>query len=74
MQRVCKFYGLERNVHTIRFFKELSNCSFVNDHATKDRLIHAIQNKHWAIVYIEVGIYQTKYFMSKLLKREKTRI
>lgn len=69
MQRLCKFYGLERNVHTIRFFKELSNCSFVNDHPTKDRLIHAIKNKHWIIVYKEVAIYKAKIFISKLLKK-----
>lgn len=69
MQRVCKFYGLERNVHAIRFFKELSKCYFVNNHPTKDRLIHAIQSKHWAIVYMEVGIYQIKNFVAKLLKR-----
>ena len=69
MQRVCKFYGLERNVHTIRFFKELSNCSFVNDHPTKDGLIHAIKNKQWIIVYKEVAIYKMKSFISKLLKK-----
>lgn len=38
MQKVCKFYGLERDVQSVRFFKELSNCSFMTDYPTEDRL------------------------------------
>lgn len=68
MQKVCKFYGLERDVQTIRFFKELSNCSFVNDYPTKDSLVHAIKNKRWFFVYKEVAVYRTKNFLSKLFK------
>lgn len=68
MQMVCKFYGLERDVQTVRFFKELSNCSFVINHPTKDRLIHAVKNKRWFFVYNAVAIYRTKRILSKFCK------
>lgn len=71
MQTVCKFYGLERDVKTIRFFKELSNCSFINNHPTEDSLVHAIKHKHWSFVYKEVATYRAKLFLSQLFKMRK---
>lgn len=71
MQMVCKFYGLERDVKTIHFFKELSDCAFVNNHPTEDSLVHAIKHKCWPFVYKEVATYRAKLFLSQLLKMRK---
>lgn len=71
MQKMCKYYGLERDVSKITFFRELSDCEFMKDWVSEDLLVDAIKKKKWIYVYKEIVAYKMKILISKLMKKRK---
>ena len=64
----CKYYGLEKPVDVIEFFKRLSEFSFFRDSTTTDALISAIKKNEWNKVKYLCNRYKLKSKIVKLMK------
>ena len=56
----CKWYGLERKVNTLLFYKGLAECTFLADSNINEKLINLIKQRQWLRVFIWIVIYKLK--------------
>lgn len=64
----CKYYGLEKPVNVIEFYKRLLEFSFFRDSTTTDALISAIKKNEWNKVKYLCNKYKLKSRIVKLMK------
>lgn len=67
----CRYYGLERDVNVVLFFKSLAKTRFFQSHTNWTALDRAIEKENWSAVKASVTFYQMKNkvaHMSRVLK------
>lgn len=64
----CKYYGLEKPVNVLEFFKKLSGCSFFIDCTINDTFIDSIKKKEWHRVKLLYIKYLLKNKIASLFK------
>lgn len=67
MAKVCKYYGLERNVNIFQFYSKMANTDFIKFTTLCDPVITAIKARQWYSVVWTYIKYNTKVTLSKIL-------
>ena len=70
--KICKYYGLERKVDIVAFFKEMQRTAFFSDCSVKDELYNRIQSGKFYSIYLyaivlrfKTRIYRIKTLLNK---------
>ena len=69
MAEVCKYYGFEKDVNVLRFYKQMANTDFINYITLHDPEIDAIKEKRWHSVIWAYIKYNAKVKLSKHIVR-----
>ena len=68
---VCKYYGLERKVKTLSFYKDMSICEFMKYVTSQDQLINCVKEKKWNKIRWLYWKYNMKIAISSFIKKGK---
>lgn len=71
MAKVCQYYGIEREIKPLPFYKEMSSCAFMNYVTLQNPLIISIKEKKWLKVQWLYWKYIVKVAVSEVVKRGK---
>lgn len=66
--RICKYYGLEKRVNHVLFFRGLINCDFVKESCLDDRFGQALKKGNMFCVLWLSAEYKAKNMLRRLLK------
>lgn len=66
----CFWYGLEKKVNTINFYRELKNSSFFIKSTLENKFIKYIRKDKWNYIRVLCMKYRLKIFIAKLLNRK----
>lgn len=73
LTEICKFYGLERKVNPITFYREMSDSEFLRNATLNDLLTIAIKERKWCKILRLYIKYNIKAAMSKIIFRKVNR-
>lgn len=69
--QVCKYYGLEKNVNSFHFYRDMEKCNFMKVTSDCDPFIIAIKKRKWWTISCMYLIYHIKIRIAKYMRKKK---